>query len=355
MNVQTHPLPAPAAMIGGLARDPGGKCLWLGLAGVPGMVARFDLDSRVVVTEDIEGLFAGYSYVHRSIVPAPDGSLFVGATWLMGIQPTGERPKPFKPGGFSAVLTVMRWLGSMLSSCRIIKRSPSGEWSKVADARYMSADLLWDDRKSRLLRLMPRGLMAHGDEGESLVAPSQGGFVHQAAMGAQGQTLGCNDDGIVFLRNEDGRQLRLGDLGDVSSSQRAAPGIDGLIRVGEHHLVGGTRNRARPFVVDLRAPSLTVLQPLPTAPRLSALAAGPDGKVYFASGVGKVGLYQLDVQSLQVRPLMALEAMTGLCHHIHDMVCLPDGRIFMGEFYPLDVPEPPWPNRPCALWEVSLP
>ncbi len=32
----------------------------------------------------------------------------------------------------------------------------------------------------------------------------------------------------------------------------------------------------------------------------------------------------------------------------------PDGRLWAGEFYPLDVPEPQPPARPCRLWEIEL-
>ena len=73
------------------------------------------------------------------------------------------------------------------------------------------------------------------------------------------------------------------------------------------------------------------------------------------AGVGEVGLYRIEPASNTVESVGRTCTEDVGCHHIHDLVWTPDGRLWGGEFYPLDVPEPPWPNRPCRLWEIVPP
>lgn len=353
MQVKTHRLPGPYTMVGGLVHDPLTDSLFIGLANNADFVARFDLKSSSFQTEPAAAHLEGYSYVHRSLVAAPDGRVYAGVTWVAGVKPAQGKPVPFSPGGFGAVLSMMRWFGGMLSSCRILRRESDGTWAPFADGRTMSADLHWDPVRQKLLRLSARGVSAFAEDGsEDLVAPTMKGFVHELATGPRGEIVMTDPDGHVYLVDRKLGKVQLGNLDDEGDDPRAAPGIDGLVAVGEHFLVGGSRNRARPFVIDLRVPALSVLPPCSTGPRASAFAAAKDGTVLFAAGVGTVGIYRLNPERGEVTTLGKLSADGVACHHLHDILVLPDGRIFGGEFFPLDVPRPPWPDRECLLWEI---
>jgi hypothetical protein len=353
VQVRTHALPAKYTMVGGLALDPASGSLFVGLANNTDFVARFDTQSGSFLTEAAAPLLKGYSYVHRSIVPAPDGRVYVGVTWVASVKPGRGRPVPFSPGAFGAVFSMMRFFGGMLSQCRILRREADGTWATFADGKGMSGDLHWDPVRRQLMRLTAKGVMAFAEDGrESLVAPSMKGFVHEMVTGPKGELILTDAEGNVYLVDQQGGKIKLGNLEDEGGEDKAAPGIDGIVRVGEHFLVGGTRNRARPFVIDLRVPSLQLLPPCPTAPRASAFAVAPDGTVLFAAGVGTVGIYRIDPARAEVTALGKLVANGVACHHLHDLVVVPDGRIFGGEFYPLDVPKPPWPDRECLLWEI---
>jgi len=275
MQIKVHPLPEKSAMIGGLAADSDGRALWVGLAGTPRMVWRFDTATGEFACEPVDGLLRDYSYVHRSVVSAPDGRLFVGATWIAGIDPTRDRPRPFSSGNFIAALALVRWFGRMLASCRILCRQTDGSWSKVADRRHMSVDLAWDADSGRLLRWSPLGVTTVEEGSESTVLKPLKGFVHQLAVGPGGEHLLADEEGGLYLQQPRSLRIRLGSLEDEIGRSRAAPGIDGLIAAGPHHFVGGTRNCARPFVVDLRVPSLRLLAALPTGPRWSGRCKPP--------------------------------------------------------------------------------
>ncbi len=132
------------------------------------------------------------------------------------------------------------------------------------------------------------------------------------------------------------------------------PGVDGLAYSGGRYLVGGSRNRARPFIIDLQSRKLTLLPPVATGPRASGLAEAADGAVWMAAGVGEVGLYRIDPVAGTVEHRGVLRTAEARCHHIHDLAFTPDGRLWAGEFYPLDVPEPAPPARPCREWEIEL-
>lgn len=354
MKIRTHLLPVTRAMIGGLASDPINNCLWLGLGGSPRFVWRFDLATRTFHPEIPDALTAGYSYVHRSIVPRLDGTVNIGLTWVMGIKPRGRPPQPFSPGAFARVINVSRVIGSLMTGCRILERAPSGVWSKVRDGRFMSIDLLWDAPRERLLRLMPRGVNQIDASGETTLFPAIDGFVHELAMTPGGQTFLSDGTGNLWLTDPHHGRISLGPLDDLDGTEKAMPGVDGLIHLPPRYMVGGTRNRARPFVIDLETSRLTLLDPTPSAPRASALAASTDGTAYMASGVGTVELHRIHPDPARVETLGRIQTADFPCHHLHDMVQTPDGRLFGGEFYPLDVPHPPWPERDCVLWEIEL-
>lgn len=354
MRVKIHRLPNKFTMVGGLGLDERTGTLWLGLANNAEYIARFDLKTGELATERVSDMLAGYSYVHRSMVAAPDGSVYAGVSWLRGIKPREDRPVPFSPGGFNVVLTMMRFFGRFLSGFRVLRRSPEGVWGPFADGSLMSADLHWDACRNKLTRLSVRGVSEFSETGhESLVHRSMKGFIHELATGPRGEVVLSDPDGDVFLIDAKGQRIKLGSVEDSADDAHAAPGIDGLIAAGPHFLVGGTRNRARPFIIDLRVPSMQLLPPVPTAPRASAFALGPDGRVTFAAGVGNVGLYRLDPERAEVTTLGKLTWESTGCHHLHDLVVTADGRIFGGEFFPLDVPKPPWPDRECYLWEIA--
>lgn len=355
MKIRTHPLPVPRAMIGGLTADPVNDCLWLGLGGSPRMIWRFDLATRSFHDETPSDLTSGYSYVHRSVVARPDGTVNVGLTWVMGIKPKGRPPQPFSPHGFGRVIGFMRRMGNFFAGCRILERDRAGRWSKVRDGRFMSVDLVWDGPRERLLRLTPRGANQIDSHGETPVFHAAEGFVHKLAISGSGQGLFSDDAGDAWIHDPHRGRIPLGSLRDVAAPghAQAVPGIDGAIALGSHYFVGGTRNHARPFVVDLRNHTLTLLGPTATAPRLSAITAAPDGSAYLASGVGRVELHRLDPGPARVTSLGQLQTPDHPCHHLHDLVQAPDGRLFGGEFFPLDVPDPPWPSRECQLWEIE--
>ena len=355
MEVKKHSLPDRNSMIGGLAYDPRVNCVWLGLANSLDFVTRYDLGGNAFVAEQANAHLSGYSYIHRSLVPAPDGRLYCGVSWVLGAAPKPTKPTPLSPGGFGAVLAMVRYLGGLLSTCRILYRESDGSWHRLADGKTMSADLHWDPTRRKLLRLSAQGISGFGETGvEEMIAPTLKGFVHELCVGPGGELVQVDDEGDCFLLDASAKnKVKLGSLQDTSEDAHAAPGIDALVAVGPHLLVGGTRNRARPFVIDLRVPSLQLLPPVPTAPRASAFAVSPSGKVYFAAGVGEVGLYALDPEKSTVEAIGRIAADGVPCHHLHDLVITQDGRLFGGEFFPLDVPRPPWPDRPCYLWEMG--
>jgi hypothetical protein len=303
---------------------------------------------------DLAGLLDGYSYIHRSIVAAPDGRLYVGATWVCGAGAPVEVSGPLPAGNFVGALALLRWFGRFVTSCRIIVREPDGLWRLLADHPYISVDLAWDTARGRLLRVSQGGITCPAASCEARLVPPFAGFVHALAVGPGGELLSSDGDGGLLLLDSKGDRIRLGSLEDDTGKIRAAPGIDGLVAAGPHHLVGGTRNLARPFVVDLRGPSLRVLPPSAAAPRASAFCRLPDGKVLFATGVGHVELFRLDPEESAPEPLGVLAAEGIGCHHVHDLAVTADGRILAGEFFPLDVRDPPWPKRECYLWEIDL-
>lgn len=355
MQVKIHELPDRQAMVGGLAYDAVTQCVWLGLGNSHDFVTRFDLASSAFVAESAGKQLEGWSYVHHSVVPTLDGRVYLGASWVLGAKPRPTKPGPLSPGAFGAVLGAVKWLGGLLSRCKVMVRETDGTWKPFAEGPSMCADLAWDAVRRRLLRLNARGIWAFSEDGarEELVAAPMNGFAHQLAVGPRGELVLVDAQGDAHLQYTDGKRLKLGSLGDADASAMAAPGIDALVRVGDHYLVGGTRNRVRPFVIDLRVPALRVLPPVETGPRASAFAVSSSGKVYFAAGVGKVGLYRLDPELSTVESLGQVVANGVACHHLHDLAITPDGRLFGGEFYPLDVPTPPWPSRDCYLWEMG--
>ena len=355
MQVKVHELPDRRAMVGGLAYDAVHQCVWLGLGNSHDFVTRFDLSTSAFLAESVGAQLEGWSYVHRSLVPMLDGRLYLGASWVFGAKPRPEKPGPLSPGGFGAVLGLVRWMGGLLSKCKVMVRETDGTWKPFAEARTMAADLAWDAVRRRLLRLSARGVTAFSEDGktEELVAASPGGFSHGLALGPAGELVLVDGQGVAYLQDVKGGRIKLGSLADDDATARATPGIDALVRVGDHFLVGGTRNRVRPFVIDLRVPALRVLPPVQTGPRASAFAVSQSGKVYFAAGVGNVGLYRLDPEQGSVDALGQVTANGVACHHLHDLVVTADGRLFGGEFYPLDVPQPPWPERDCYLWEMG--
>ncbi len=108
-------------MIGALAAGLERSCLWAGMAGFPKLLWRFDLDSKTFVEENVGNLIGGYSYIHRSIVPAPDGHVYAAATWILGLEPGAGKPKPFSPGGFASAIGKLQQIGAAISSHRIIR------------------------------------------------------------------------------------------------------------------------------------------------------------------------------------------------------------------------------------------
>lgn len=355
VQVKSHALPDRHAMVGGLAYDAVNGCVWLGLGNSHDFVTRFDLGTDAFVAETAGAQLKGWSYVHHSVVPMLDGRVYLGVSWVLGAKPRPTKPGPLSPGAFGAVLGAVRWLGGLLSKCKIMVRETDGTWKPFAEGPSMCADLAWDAVRGRLLRLNARGIHAFAADGasESVVAASMNGFAHQLTVGPRGELILVDQQGNAHLQDPKGARLKLGSLGDDDAQALAAPGIDALVRVGDHFLVGGTRNRVRPFVIDLRVPALRVLPPVQTGPRASAFAVSTSGKVYFAAGVGQVGLYRLDPESGDVESLGPVVANGVPCHHLHDLVITRDGRLFGGEFYPLDVPRPPWPSRDCYLWEMG--
>ncbi|MBI2891127.1 MAG: hypothetical protein HYY13_10135 [Nitrospirae bacterium] len=361
MKVCAHALPEPRTMVGGLAAGHSRGELWVSVGGSSTLLWRFDPDRGGFEPEPAGGHLRGCSYIHRSLVVAADGSLYVAANRLPSLWPQPGRrmsaralpPRLFQ-AGLRLLMTAQK-IGERISSSRIVRRHADGHWERYADVRMFSIDLAWDASRGQILRLSPKGVTVPEPSGtESTLLPSAKGFVHELAVGPGGELVTSDANGIVFVADAKGTRVQVGNIEDLGSDRRAAPGIDGLLFVPPGLLVGGTRNRARPFVLDLNDRRLHLLEPLSVAPRASAFCSTPAGRVFFVAGVGRAVLYELDVMQRRVRECAALEANGIVCHHIHDLVSLPDGRLFAGEFFPLDVTEPPWPSRDCMLWEIRL-
>jgi len=356
MEITCHDLPVPRGMVGGLAADPARGCLWVGLAGDGRMLWRYDVQTGRFHQEPLGDLSSGYSYIHRSIVV--DGErLFVGLTWILGVKPDGVRPNPLTPTLFAKLLGFLRWTGFLIARSRVLEREDDGRWKVVRNGPFMSIDLA--SHQERLYRLSPKGVVEVSYSGEGVIVPSRGGFVHALEIGPAGEVLVSDSTGEVSLQTDKVRHI-LGNLKDIGTGlthdpKRATPGIDGITCVGDRYLIGASRNKARPFIVDIEQMSWRLLSGLAHAPRASAVVAASATSAFIASGVGRVGLYRIHADrgdATAIESLGEIESDGTRCHHLHDLVVWPDGRIFGGEFFPLDVPEPPWPDRPCKLWEI---
>ncbi|MBI2060849.1 MAG: hypothetical protein HYT87_13865 [Nitrospirae bacterium] len=355
MKVKAHPLPEKRAMIGGVAASKSGH-VWVSLSNTPRHLWRFDPNSGSFEHDAAGGLLKGAIYIHRSIVETPDGETYVAATRMMGggLYMARAHRGPFSTRSFLTLFASARWFGRRFMSACLIKRDAAGQWELVGKYPFLQIDLSWDAPRKRFVRLSPDGILFIDDQGRSAGSiPSLKGFVHQACAGPQGDVLLSDTRGDAFLMDSSGRSERLGSLEDGFVGESAAPGIDGLVFAPPHYLVGGTRNRARLFVVDLERRTLRLLPSGHASTRASGLCVGAKGEVYAATGVGKVDLVRIDPASAKVDVLGRISANGVDCHHLHDLACA-GGKIIGGEFYPFDVARPPWPKRDCLLWEMEV-
>ena len=341
-------------MIGGLAYQASHRQLWLGLLGGPDMVVTYGLDKRQF--EPVEGLAPltkGFSYVHRSIA-IEEESVTIGLTKVLGIRPGGIRPVPVSSRSFSLIFKLLSWVGPLIGSCRIVQRKTGGSWHKVSTGSLLSIDICPSDDPGSYYRLSPKGIYRIENGLDRLVLPGRGGFVHRLQMGPKDSFIISDPKGGLFLASPSDKPVFLTQMDDRTETDQATPGVDGIALVQNRWFVGGSRNRASLFVVDLKTKSLKWLEEIEHRPRASAFVAS-NGDAYVATGVGKVGLYRIGPEKGTIEKLGTLVSEDGIqCHHLHDLVISEDGRIWGGEFFPIDVAHPPWPKRSCRLWEIEL-
>ncbi len=128
--------------------------------------------------------------------------------------------------------------------------------------------------------------------------------------------------------------------GDIGKIEGMVDGRNGCVYLGG--AAGGL------FRLDPATAEVTFVAKPALGPRITSFAHAPDGRIYFASGVGAPHLFRLNPHTDAIEDLGLLrdDDIGVTCLQVHDITVASDGAVFCGEN---DVPE-----RSSYLWECRI-